>query len=218
MMPNPKKEEVPVATAPPPVENNDSSNLPVPVKRIKLTPEGVNQAEIDAVLGRLAQMRKRLREDILFIGGRLAKIRDKMPHGRWGSFIERTFPLSIKTANIWIRAWENRDSELALSDWDAYMRVLYGNEPKKLKTGFKRQEDEEDRDDLEQSGGEGLNFGREETIFADKGRPAIANFKQLVALLEREFFQSREITRQAKLEFITALIDWLENQKKNLRA
>jgi hypothetical protein len=103
-------------------------------RKIKLTPEGVNQTDVDAVLKRLALMRKRFREDILFVGGHLAKMRDtKIPYGGWTAFVERTFPLSVKTANIWIRAYENRDSELAVNDWDAYMRALYGNEPKKLK-------------------------------------------------------------------------------------
>ena len=65
-------------------------------------------------------------------------MRDKIPHGRWGSYIERNFDLSIKTANIWIRAWENRDSELALRIGAAYMRELYGNEPKSFKAAIRK--------------------------------------------------------------------------------
>jgi len=104
-------------------------------------------------------MQKRYREDILFIGGKLAKMRDKIPHGRWGRYIESTFPLSMKTAKIWIRAWENRGSDLALGDWAAYMRALWGNEPKKLKAPKAAESEDWDQDDHEQSGGEGFGAG-----------------------------------------------------------
>jgi hypothetical protein len=40
--------------------------------------------------------------------------------------------------------------------------------------------------------------------------------KNLVAMLDRDFFQSKSVTREAKLEFITELIKWLENQRKHL--
>jgi hypothetical protein len=202
-----------------PDSHSRAPRLPEKVKQIKLTPEGVNQRDVDAVLNRLAQMRKRLREDILFIGGHLAKMRDtKIPYGGWTAFVERTFPLSVKTANIWIRAYENRDSELAANDWDAYMRALYGNEPKKLKGGapWKKtelsEEDEEDDRDTTQHGGEGLG-----TMFPDRGKPAFLGFKNLVATLQSEFFGSKEYSREAKEQFITELINWLENQRKNLR-
>jgi hypothetical protein len=185
------------------------------VKQIKLTPEGVNQSDVDAVLKRLTQMRKRLREDILFIGGRLAKMRDtRIPYGGWTAFVERTFPLSVKTANIWIRAYENQDSELAVNDWDAYMRALYGNEPKKLKGGasWKKNEDDEDQDTT-QHGGEGL-----QTMFPDRGKPAFLGFKNLVATLQHDFFGSKEYTLEAKEQFIDELINWLQTQRKNLRS
>lgn len=194
----------------------------LPVRKIKLTPEGINQADVDAVGKRLTQMRKRLREDILFIGGKLAKMRDKIPHGRWGRFIAQTFTdaygLSLKTSNIWIRAWENRNSELALADWAAYMRDLYGNEPKKLKADYKAEPEEKDPDD-EQSGGDGFGPGLgEPTIFADKGKPGFYSFKQITAMLDREFFESKSVTLEAKTQFASELISWLEARKKNLRA
>jgi hypothetical protein len=78
-------------------------------------------------------MRKRAQKDILHCGGELHAMREKIPYGNWTRFVERNFPLSIKTANIWIRAWANRNSDLALEDWDTYMRILYGNAPKQLK-------------------------------------------------------------------------------------
>ncbi len=128
-------------------------------------------------------MRKRLKEDILFIGGKFAKMRDKIPHGRWGSYIERNFDLSIKTANIWIRAWENRDSELALSDWSAYMRALYGNELKKLKADYRRPEeiggDDGGGDDDEQSGGPGFGPGLGRPSLLIKANPAFTGTKTL---------------------------------------
>ena len=183
-------------------------------KEIKFTLEGINQRDIDAVLNRLASMKKRLREDILFIGGRLAKMRDtKIPYGRWTSFVQRTFPLSIKTANIWIRAWEGRDTELAVNDWDGYMRALYGNEPKKLKSSStKKSLQEDDDEDLKQHGGEGFSPG----FFPDKGKPGFLGFKNLVATLEADFFESENYTRQAKLEFLDELIKWLEDKREKL--
>jgi hypothetical protein len=163
-------------------------------------------------------MRRRLRADILFIGGRLAKMRDKkIPYGSWTRFVERNFPLSVKTANIWIRAWEGRDSELAVNDWDAYMRMLYGNEPKKLRAPASRRNSETDSledDDLSQSGGE----VRLQTIFPDKGKVSMLSFKNLVTILESGFFSSKDITSEAKEAFIAELITWLENRRKNLRA
>jgi hypothetical protein len=185
MKETPKKEETPSEPTSPP--QNDSLNPKLLAKQIKLTPEGINQADIDAVNKRLTQMRKRLKADILFIGGKFAKMRDKIPHGRWGRYIEHNFDLSIKTANIWIRAWENRDCELAVNDWAAYMRALYGNEPKKLKADYvapSATHSKEDDDD-EQSGGEGFSEGLgEPTIFADKGKTGFFGLKQLTALLD----------------------------------
>jgi hypothetical protein len=186
--------------------------VPDKVKQIKLTPEGVNQADVDAVLKRLAAMKKRLKQDILFIGGRLAKMRDhKIPYGSWNRFVQRTFPLSVKTANIWIRAWEGRDSELAVNDWDSYMRILYGNTPKNLLKA--RGADQEGRADWKQHGGEGL-----QPMFPDKGKPGFLGFKNLVATLEHDFFGSPAYTLEAKQEFITELINWLENTRRNLRS
>jgi hypothetical protein len=193
-----------------------SEEVQAKAKQIKLTPEGINQADIDAVLKRLALMRKRFREDILFVGGRLAKMRDhKIAYGNWTSFVERVFPLSVKTANIWIRAWENRDSELAVNDWEAYMRALYGNEPRKLKASNStgKQDDEEEEEDLKQSGGEGF-----QTFFPDKGKAGFLGFKNLTAILQHDFFQSKSYTLEAKQQFIADLISWLETQRKNLRS
>jgi hypothetical protein len=155
---------------------------------------------------------------ILFIGGKFANMRDKIPHGRWGSYIERNFDLSIKTANIWIRAWENRGCALAVNDWGAYMRELYGNEPKKLKAPkHLSDQNEDDNDDDEQSGGEGFGAGLgEPTISADKGKPGFYGYKNLVAMLDRDFFGSKAVTREEKLQFITELTKYLENQRKNL--
>ena len=130
-------DQLPESSGPPTSEVTSEVSKPKALKPIKLIPEGVNQADVDAVLGRLALMRKRLREDILFVGGRLAKMRAKITYGDWTKFVARTFPLSVKTANIWIRAWEGRNSELAVNDWDAYMRLLYGNESKQLKAAKK---------------------------------------------------------------------------------
>jgi hypothetical protein len=214
-----KKGETPDlhSSAPRVPETQQLAEAKLKAKQIKLTPEGVNQADIDVVLKRLAQMRKRLREDILFVGGRLAKMRDhKIAYGNWTTFVERTFPLSVKTANIWIRAWENRDSELAVNDWESYMRALYGNEPKKLKAPSSRakpEQDDEERDDLEQSGGEGFQM-----FFPDKGKPGFLGFKNLTAALEHDFFASKSYTLAAKQQFITDLINWLETQRKNLRS
>jgi hypothetical protein len=222
MKPNDENEgETPFASTSPLPKKQELAEGNLSAKRIKLTPEGVNQADVDAVLKRLAAMRKRLREDILFIGGKLHKMRAEIRYGSWGAWCERTFPLSIKTANIWIRAWESRDSELAVSDWDAYMRILYGNEPKKLTGGAPSWRAQERSEDDEQSGGEGFGEGFTEVgeppIFAGKGKVGFHGFKNLVGMLDREFFQSKEITREAKQEFITQLINWLENQRKNIR-
>ena len=214
-----KKAEASLQPASPLADNDKLSNSKLPVRQIKLTPEGINQADVDAVNKRLTQMRKRLKADILFIGGKFAKMRDKIPHGRWGSYIKRNFDLSIKTANIWIRAWENRGCALAVNDWAAYIRKLYGNEPKKLKASSRKWPDERDEDDDRQSGGEGFGAGLgEPTIFADKGKPGFYGFKNLAAMLDHDFFQSKAITRETKLEFIAELMKWLENKKKNLRA
>lgn len=191
----------------------------LPVKTVKL--EVVNQKDIDAINDRLALMRRRFKQDILFVGARLAKIRDRLPHGRWGKFVELNFPLSIKTATIWIRAWEGRSSELAILDWDAYMRQLYGNEPKKkqLPLGAKDQDQDEDDKDTQQSGGEGFKPGFEsedQEVFIDKGRPVVYHYKRLITLIEQQFLISPEYSLEDKLEFITDLINWLETQRTNL--
>lgn len=197
---------------------NDTTEPNLPAKRVKLTPEGVNQADIDAVLKRLAEMRKRFKSDILFVGGKLAKMRSQLPHGRWEQFLKLTFPLSVKTANIWIRAYENRDSELAVSDWDAYMRVLYGNVPKKLKAPSYQEEpaerdedDELERDILEQSGGEGLSG-----LFPDKDKADFYSLKKVIASLRQNVLA--HLTLKAKRDFLTELGNWVENEKKNLGA
>ena len=44
------------------------------------------------------------------------------------------------------------------------------------------------------------------------------HFKKVVTVLDREFFQSKSYTLEAKQEFVVELIHWLENQRKNLRA
>jgi hypothetical protein len=185
-----------------------------PAKQVKIIPEGVNQADIDAVLKRLASMKKRLREDILFVGGRLAKMRDKrISYGGWTSFVERTFPLSVKTANIWIRAWENRTSELAVNDWDAYMRVLYGNESRKFKAlKHQHRQDDDDSSSPKQSGGPGFT-----NLLPDRGKAGLLAFKNATASLG-EFLNSSDYTRDAKAEFVTELIAWLESQQKSLTA
>jgi hypothetical protein len=175
----------------------------VAVKRIKFAPEGINQVDVDAVLNRLAGMRKRLREDILFVGGRLAKMRAKIPHGRWGDFIEQTFPLSIKTANIWIRAWEERDSELARNDWSAYMRALYGNQAKSLRAPKSRHTSGE-----KQAGGFHFNPG----FTLDKGKPSATFHKRFAMQAESEFFGSPEYTDEAKLREAEALKSWIDSK------
>jgi len=132
MKTSPEEEgETPFAPTSPRTANQQEREAKLPAKQIKLTrlvPEGVNQHDVDAVLKRLALMRKRLREDILFVGGRLYKMRNDIRYGNWTRFVENNFPLSVKSANIWIRAYENKDCDLAVNDWDAYMRALYGNE------------------------------------------------------------------------------------------
>jgi hypothetical protein len=123
--------------------------------------------------------------------------------------------LSVKTANIWIRAWEGRDTELAVNDWDGYMRALYGNEPKKLKASTKKsfqEDDSGDDEDLKQHGGEGFS----PSFFPDKGKPGFLGFKNLVAVLEADFFSSENYTRQAKLEFLDELIKWLKDRREKL--
>jgi hypothetical protein len=188
----------------------------------------IAQKDIDAVNDRLEGMRKRLRGDILFIGARLWKMREKLPHGRWTRFIEATFPLSVKTANIWIRAWEGRGSELAVNDWDAYMRQLYGNEPKKLGAPSKDEDDEpEEKKGPKQHGKPGFEpgFGPEpeefdrdaaEDVFEHKGKPGMYYFKKFVQVLDRLFLGSADYTAEAKKEFLTELIGYLEAQRLKL--
>jgi hypothetical protein len=98
------------------------------------------------------------------------------------------------------------------------MRALYGNEPKKLKASSRAEPEEgDDNDDDEQSGGKGFGPGLgEPTIFADKGKPGFYGYKNLVAMLDRDFFGSKAVTREEKLKFITELTKHLENQRKNL--
>jgi hypothetical protein len=198
---------------------------PPKAKPIQLIPEGVNQADIDAVLKRLALMRKRLREDILFVGGRLARMRDQTVHGEWTKFVERTFPLSVKTANIWIRAYENRESELAVSDWDAYMRLLYGNEAKKLKAAKEQRQEKDDDDDdnnnnnNKQHGGFKFNPG----FFLDPDNPdklviADGAFEDLVGDLDRDIFGNEAVMPKEKLRFIAELIRWLEIWRTKIAA
>jgi hypothetical protein len=183
-------------------------------KKIRVALDGVKQRDIDAVIKRLTTMKKRLREDILFIGHHLAKMRDTIPYGNWTSFVQRTFPLSVKTANIWIRAWEGHGTELAVNDWDAYMRALYGHEPKKLKASSKKsrsqQEDDEDDEAETQHGGPGLH----PAVFRDKH--GVLSFKNLIMGLQAELLNSLEFTRDEKLAFIKDLINWLLAQKKTL--
>jgi hypothetical protein len=187
-------------------------------KRIKLIPEGVNQADVDAVLKRLSLMRKRLREDILFVGGRLAKMRDKITYGSWTTFVARTFPLSVKTANIWIRAYENRESELAVKDWDAYMRVLYGNdESRKLKAPQEHRQEEKEKPSEKQHGGPGFN----PSFFDDEENPGkllIADFEEWVSGFDREIFENLAVTPEEKLRFIAKLIRWLEIWRTKIAA
>ena len=183
-------------------------------KTAKFTLQKINQHDIDAVNKRLAAMKKRLREDILFIGGRLAKMRDtQIPYGSWTSFVQRTFALSVKTANIWIRAWEGRDTELAVNDWDGYMRALYGNEPKKLKAASKKsaEKDEDEEDDEDEDTSQHGGLGPHPAIFRDKD--GLLTFRNLQRSLEAEVFGKRDITRDEKLSFITDLINWLLARK-----
>jgi hypothetical protein len=222
MKPNDKNEgETPFAPTSPQPKKQDLPDSNLPVKRIKLTPDGINQADVDAIHTYMAKMRKRAKVDVLFLGARFAKIRNTVRYGIFTAVVEREFNLNIRTVNNWIRAWEGKDTEFALNDWDGYMRAIYGNEPKKLKGGapdWRAQERDPDDDDDEQSGGKGPAFGKEEDtgFFADKGKVSLFGFKNIVTTLENEFFQNQEITREAKLEFITELIKWLENQRKNI--
>jgi hypothetical protein len=85
------------------------------------------------------------------------------------------------------------------------MRALYGNEPKKLKSSSKRSLPEDDG---------GKRFAPE--FFPDKGKPGFLGFKNLVATLEADFFESENYTRQAKLEFLDELIKWLEDKREKL--
>jgi hypothetical protein len=120
----------------------------------------------------------------------------------------------VRTA---VRYYKNRESLLEVGP-EVFLRTLWGNEPKKLKASSRPEPEERDEDD-EQSGGEGFGPGLgEPTIFADKGKRGFYTMKQITALLDREFFHSKAITLEAKTQSITELINWLETQKKNLRA
>jgi hypothetical protein len=77
----------------------------------------------------------------------------------------------------------------------------------------KEEDDDEERADLEQSGGEGFT-----SFFPDKGKAGFLGLKKLTASLQHDFFQSKSYTLAAKQQFITDLINWLETQRKNLRS
>lgn len=184
-------------------------------KRIKLIPEGVNQADVDAIYKRWTKMKRNLKNDILWLGARLFKMRSdaKLDRG-WTRFVERNLPFSPKAANVFIRAYEDRDSELALADWDAFMRMLWNpNKPKVLKdysrfASAAEDGEEEDRDDVRQSGGEALSG-----LFPDKDKADFYSFKKVTASLEQHVFAY--LTPEAKHRFIDELIKWLENQRKH---
>lgn len=236
---NPKKEETPLEPTSP-RDSNKLSEPTLPAKRIKLSPfmhesdaPGIRKRE-ERIAKNWIALRKTAREKILAIGGDLAWIRDRIAHGQWGPYIERTFTaaygLSIRTATTYMQAYEGRDSELALNDWDEFMRQLHGHKPKKLKAPRKMEEETvEENPDLEQTGDEGLITGKEyhlpdtdsrraleSVLVPEEGEGGPYYFRLVVRVLEAKFFASADLTRQTKMDFIIELIKWLENQKRNI--
>ena len=215
-----KKEEAPLQPVSPLTNNDESSDSSLPARRVKLSLEPISQDEIDrvnAIHERMVRNVGKIAKDAVLAGKILTGIKARLAHGRWNSWVQANLHFTVRTAVRYMNAYKNRESLLEVGP-EVFLRTLWGNEPKKLKA-FKAEPEEQDMDDDEQSGGEGFGAGLgEPTIFADKGKPGFYGYKNLVAMLDHDFFQSKSYAREEKLGFITELISWLETQRKNLRA
>jgi hypothetical protein len=223
----PKKEETPLQPSSPRLTNDDESSNPnLPAKRVKLSREIISQDEIDkvnAIHERMVRNVGKIAKDAVLAGKILTGIKSRLAHGRWNSWVAANLHFTVRTAVRYMNAYKNRESLLEVGP-EVFLRTLWGNEPKKLEaSSFKEEpedeDEDEDEDDDEQSGGEGFGPGLgEPSIFADKGKVALSKYKEIVSRLDREFFENKEFSIEAKREVITELSKWVENKKKNLGA
>ena len=118
-----------------------------------------------------------------------------------------------------MKAYQNREDLLDAGP-EVFLQQLWGNKPKEIKDAERagkdrvsggENEDDLDRNDLIQHGGEGLSG-----LLPDKGRTGMYSYKNIVACLEREFFSNPAIAPETKTEVARELIKYLETQRKNI--
>jgi len=200
----------------------NQSDLPeTPSKRTRVIREKINQTEIDDINARHARIIRSAAEmarEIIELGERLTSVKNRLRHGKWLAFVEKNFEFTARTATRYMRAAEQKYDPMLSIDPAEFMARIWGNEPKQLTEGEGIKSDvtsdliEEDEEDYSQHGGPGF----EPSFFPDKGQPGFLGFKNIVKVLETEFFGSADFTREAKLEFLNELISWLEAKRKTL--
>jgi hypothetical protein len=209
--------------------SDDAQPIEVPAKRVRVSRDRISQKEIDDLNARHARIARstfEIAREIIELGEKLAAVKARIGHGKWIPFVEKNLHYSMRTVQRYIKAAEQKHN-LAFLDPEEFMARIWGNTPKQLKAGegdtidkndvtshFDEDEDadEDIDDDVTQHGGPGFEPG----FFPDKGKPDFFVFKNFVALLEGHFFGSKSVTTDAKLEFVTELISWLENRKEAL--
>jgi hypothetical protein len=203
--------------------SNDSGSAESPAKQVKLRREKISQKTIDELNKRherIVLMAVDIAKEAIELGELLQRVKARVAYGQWTGFVERNLRFSMRTVQRYMKAAELKHN--AVLDPAAFMAQIWGNEPTKLKdrndvdvasddASAEEDDDEEDDEDKGQHGGEALNF------FSDKGKPAMAHFKDVVAALEREFFSSDGFTTQAKRAFAEELIRWLQEKIAQLK-
>lgn len=83
---------------------------------------GNSPPELEAIKGAILSAWKRQTTDILFIGEKLAQVRDELK-GRWRGWINANMPFSDQSARNYVRTWE-RAKKLKTVNPEAFKTVL----------------------------------------------------------------------------------------------
>jgi Protein of unknown function (DUF3102) len=211
------------------MQDDSNPNPPpaqAPEKRSRLIREKISQKVIDDINERHDRIRRSASEiarEVVELGQILTRVKDSMRHGKWLPFVEKNLRFTDRTATRYMRAAERIDDPLLSLDPAKFLAGVWGHEPKQIEEGkgvkkgksdaasdFENEgEGEDDETGEKQHGGPGFTG-----LFPDKGKAALFNFKNLQGVLDREFFDSEDITLEAKLTFVTELTNYLESRRK----
>lgn len=201
--------------------NTESNELPA--KRIRGKVEKITQHEIDELNERHRRIHRAAAEvaaEVVALGEKLTSIKQRLPHGKWGQWVERNLDFTIRTATRYMKAYEKRIALLSVDPED-FMANIWGNEPKEIpdksdvtsddmSTSDSTEQDDDEEDTNEnQHGGDGLSG-----LFPDKDKADFYSFARVTKSLYENVLT--HLTPRAARSFIDELIKWLEGERKKI--